>query len=185
MGRAPIRVLPSAEFLRSILDYDPATGDLIWKPRRSATNFNAKHACKKAGSISKGRNGGDNKYLVVGFKYEGRYQQFPAHRLIWKMVTGAEPPAMIDHRDGDNFNNRWLNLRPADNGKNLQNAKLRRDNISGVKGVSWDAGHKKWRVTIAVNGKFLRLGRFDTVEAAALIANEARNKLHGNFARMK
>lgn len=184
MKRAPIRALPPAEFLRSILDYDAGTGDLIWRPRESAPNFNANHAGKKAGSISVGRDGGDNKYLVVGFKYEDRYQQYPAHRLIWKMVTGEEPPKMIDHRDGDNFNNRWLNFRAADNSKNLQNAKLRRDNKSGIKGVCWDIHRKKWIAQIAVDKKLSRVGRFGSLDEAEAAVAEKRRELHGEFARL-
>lgn len=164
-----------------MFDYSEATGVLLWRlrlPDKNRGNFNGRFAGKPAGTIS-GRDG--NQYLHVGIN-RSYYQ---AHRIIWKMVTGEEPPEFIDHKDGDNLNNRWKNLRPSDNGTNLQNAKLRKDNVSGVKGVSWDAGHRKWLASIAVNKRLYKVGRFDTIEAAIKAINEARDRLHGEFARRK
>lgn len=100
-------------------------------------------------------------------------------------MTGEEPPEFVDHKDGDRLNNRFANFRAADNGKNLQNAKLRKDNISGVKGVSWDASHNKWRAIISVGKQHFRLGRFDTVEEAKAVIDRKRQELHGEFARQK
>lgn len=183
MPRWKPKLLPSAAELQTLFDYSEETGGLTWKRRsgnsRSDLGFNNKVGGKPAGTVHAGRDG--NKYLVIGIG--GSY--FKAHRIIWKMVTGEEPPEFIDHEDGDNFNNRFGNFRDADNGKNLQNAKLRKDNKSGVKGVSWDAHHKKWAACIAINGKQTRLGRFDTIEAAAAVVNAARGKVHGKFARYR
>ena len=183
MPRWKPKPLPSVEALKALFDYDPETGILTWKRRsgssRADLGFNNKAGGKPAGTRGAGREG--NRYLVIGI--DGSY--YKAHRIIWKMMTGEEAPEFIDHRDGDNLNNRWANFRPADNGTNLQNAKLRKDNISGVKGVSWDAGHKKWRVTISVNKQHYRLGRFSTVEEAKTAIDAARERLHGEFARFK
>jgi len=183
MPRWKPKLLPSREELDALFEYDPKTGVLTWRRRtgnsRADLGFNNKAGGKPAGTRHAGRAG--NQYLVIGIN--GSY--FKAHRIIWKMVTGEEPPEFIDHEDGDNFNNRWGNFRDADNGTNLQNSKLRKDNKSGVKGVCWDAYHKKWVANIAVNGKQTRLGRFDTIEAAAAVVNAARLKVHGKFARFK
>ena len=182
MPRWKPKPLPSAEGLRAIFEYVPETGLLIWKRRevksRSDFGFNNKCGGKVAGTVT-GREG--NQYIHVGI---GKVY-YQAHRIIWKMVTGEEPPEFIDHKDGNNLNNRWPNFRAADNGTNLQNAKLRKDNISGVKGVSWDAGHKMWRVTIAVNKKYYRFGRFSTVEEAKAVIDQKRQELHGEFARQQ
>ncbi len=151
---------------------------LLWKHHAAATpQNNAKYAGKPAGTKNAGRDG--NQYLVIGIS--GSY--FKAHRIIWKMMTGQEPPEFIDHRDGDNFNNRWKNFRAADNGTNLQNAKLRSDNVTGVKGVCWEAERGKYLATIAVNKRYVKVGRFDTIEEATKAINEARERLHGEFAR--
>ena len=68
-------------YVRSRLNYDPATGSLIWKARPEARFqwWNARYAGAPAGSLdAKG-------YLRVyldGTAYK-------AHRVMWAMVTGA------------------------------------------------------------------------------------------------
>jgi hypothetical protein len=170
MPRAPIKALPDAAELRELFAYDPNTGVLTWlkKMRRGLSEGSV------AGTV------GARGYLSVGI---GRQYYF-AHRLIWKIVTGSDPSAQVDHIDGDRLNNRWANLRPATNGQNLWNAKRRADNRSGVKGVSWDAQQKKWAANITINRKLRRLGRFSSVAEAAEVVNAERIRLHGEFARL-
>jgi hypothetical protein len=167
MSRWSPKKLPAQCELMALFQYDPSSGVILWRRTR-----------KPAGTRRAGRDG--NRYLVIGI----RRSYYKAHRIIWKLMTGQEPPEFIDHKDGDNFNNRWRNLRAADNAKNLQNAKLRSDNRSGVKGIHWDAGHKKWRAVISADGQSHRLGRYATVASAAAAINAARRRLHGNFARV-
>ena len=187
--RAPIRQLPSAEFLRSVLDYNPETGALVWRAKPATTKankcFNTKYAGKPAGGLTVGRPDGSNRYIVVGMRCDGVYNQFQSHRIIWKMVTGEEPPDFLDHGDGDELNLKWENFRSATNGQNIQNSKLRKDNKSGVKGVCWDAYHAKWVAHIGINGKQTKLGRFNSIVEAAEIVNAARAKMHGEFSRFE
>lgn len=179
MGRrSDIKPLPSLERLRELLSYDKETGILTWKvlPATSRSNicFNTKCGGKKAGTINpKG-------YIVIGIarKY------YLAHRIIWKLMTGVDPVDQIDHEDTDRGNNRWDNLRQAANGPNIQNSRLRKDNASGVKGVHWDAHHKKWRAVLTTNGVSSRLGRFETIEQAATVIAQARMRDHREFARL-
>jgi hypothetical protein len=184
--RAPIRKLPNITILRNLLDYDPDTGLLTWKCRPDISKynkgFNRRFAGQSAGSLSGDAERG-NQYIVVGVRHAGMYQQYKAHRIIWKMMTKNEPPDFIDHKDGDAFNLRWSNIRAATNGQNLQNAKLRKDNRSGVKGVSWDVSHQKWKAVISVNKQQFRLGRFSTVEEAEAVIARKRHELHGEFSR--
>lgn len=178
MPRAPTKPLPPLERLRDLFAYDPETGALTWKARpvnkKADAAINTRRAGTAAGSLTK------RGYLTVGIGYAKYYL---AHRIVWKLMTGDEP-TQVDHRDGDRINNRWLNLRAADNSTNLMNSKLRSDNKSGVKGVFWDAPHKAWRAVITANGKSERLGRFATVEQAAEVINARRIELHGEFARL-
>lgn len=106
-----------------------------------------------------------------------------AQRLIWKMVTGKEPPALIDHVDLDCANNRWGNLRAATNSENGYNRKLNVDNKSGIKGVCWEPTHNAWKAYITVNKKQYRLGRFKNLQEAGQAVADARQRLHGEFAR--
>lgn len=178
MGRrADIKPIPSLERLRELLSYDEDSGVLTWKvqPATSRSNicFNNKCGGKVAGTV------GAKGYIMIGM---GKVY-YLAHRIIWKMKTGADPLDIVDHEDTDRSNNRWCNLREASNGSNIQNSRIRIDNSSGIKGVHWDAQHKKWRAVITVNGTSLRLGRFANIRDAEIAILSARIELHGNFAR--
>lgn len=172
MKRSDIKPLPDSETLRRLFAYDPDTGALTWKAK---PHPNARRVSigAQVGTIS------EKGYRVVGI---GR-SYYLVHRIIWKMMTGTDPHDQIDHEDTDRLNNRWKNLRPTENGKNIQNSRLRSDNSSGIKGVAWDASHRKWRAVITADMKPYRIGRFETLAQARSAITEARTKLHGKFAR--
>lgn len=179
MGRrSDIKPLPSLGRLNDLLAYDELSGLLTWKMQqptsRSNIGFNNKCGGKIAGTIN------EDGYVVIGIakKY------YLAHRIIWKMMTGSDPLDIVDHEDTDKGNNRWLNLREAANGPNIQNSKIRKDNRSGVKGVHWDEHHKAWRAVLTTDGKSIRLGRFKSLETATNVITQARLRNHGEFARV-
>lgn len=177
MKRGPIKLLPSQEELQRTFDYDPETGVLRWKRREDASwQFNCKYAGKVAGTVHE-------EYIVIGWRRGGRLTYFQANRLIWKLMTGEDPLVFIDHRDGNKLNDRWDNLRPATNGQNIQNSKLRKDNSTGVKGVTWCPHHKSYRAVITANGIHYRLGRFKKLSEAEYEITRKRVELHQQFAR--
>lgn len=175
--------LPSKDYLWECLHYDPESGRLTWKHRpkehfkRSADHltWNIKFAGKSA---LKRRHG--NGYLTGTIDY----QKCLAHRVVWKMMTGDEPP-QIDHINGVRSDNRFANLRAADNSVNSRNAAQRSDNTSGVKGVHWDSSRGKWAAAIAADGKSYHLGRFDTLPEATAARRTAERFLnfHPNHGR--
>lgn len=64
-----------------------------------------------------------------------------AHRIIWTLVFGKiEDGHVIDHIDGNPFNNNIANLRSIPSGENTRNAKKRKDNKTGVTGVAFHKG---------------------------------------------
>ena len=103
------------------------------------------------------------------------------HRIIFLMFHGYLPE-FIDHIDNNRSNNRIENLREATLSQNQHNAKTRKDNTSGVKGVCWYKATQKWRVQLQVNGKVKFFGDYNDLEVAKLVANEARNTYHQNYA---
>ena len=104
------------------------------------------------------------------------------HRIIYEIVYGFVPE-FVDHVDGNRLNNRPENLRPATRNQNQHNRKLNSNNKSGVKGVSFSRG--KWQVRVQINGKERFFGRHEDIELAELVAQEARNKYHGDYVRHK
>lgn len=152
--------------LMDIFEYKD--GNLYWK--KPTGNRITKGS--KVGSI------GSNGYLTV--KLHGK--SYLVHRLIYLYHHGYLP-TIIDHKDNNPLNNDIANLREADHATNRQNAKLRKDNKAGVKGVSFDATNKVWQVQVNCNNKAYRVGNFKDLELAELVAVMAREKYHGQFAR--
>jgi hypothetical protein len=107
---------------------------------------------------------------------------YKVHRIIFFMHYGYMPK-FIDHIDGNYKNNAIENLRPATIQENNRNQKLKDNNTSGFKNVTWNKTAKKWQVGLSINGKFKYFGTYDDLELADLVATEARDKYFGNFAR--
>ncbi len=153
----------TAEYLRSVLDYDPETGIFTWKVG-SANQV-------KAGDVAGCPDGGG--YLRI--KLQRRHYQ--AHRLAWLHTSGVWPKDQLDHINRIRTDNRVSNLREATNKQNQQNAGKRSDNKSGHPGVSWYKQNYKWVAKIAHNRKQIHLGYFATLEEA-LSARKAAEKLY-------
>ena len=54
--------------------------------------------------------------------------------------------------------------------------RLSKRNKSGVTGVHWDKASSKWRASIRVKGKDIKLGRFSSLEEATTARKEAERK---------
>ena len=126
---------------------------------------------------------------AAGVKHERGYmittingKRYYNHRLVFLMHHGYLPQE-VDHIDNDQTNNRIENLRSATRGQNGSNRGVQKNNASGAKGVSKYKDTGLWRVRIKVNKKEMHLGYYQDFELAELVAVEARNKYHGNFAR--
>ncbi len=102
------------------------------------------------------------------------------YRVIAERAGFLAP--MIDHIDHDPLNNQRENLRPATYCQNLQNARLRSDSTSGIKGVSWHKQKQKWYVRIYREKKSYSGGLFTHKGEARKAANALRRRLHGDFA---
>ena len=163
----------TAEYVRSILAYDPNTGIFRWKNRSDVSACANQRFGKVAGFADK------DGYTVIQI-WTRRYC---AHRLAWLVTTGAWPAKDIDHINGDRRDCRLANLREATRQQNLRNMKLRPNNKSGFKWVSWSKATKSWKAQIRDGNTNLYLGSFKTREEAHATACEAARKLHKEFAR--
>jgi len=133
--------------LKQLLNYDPETGKFTRKVK-SVIHPNLE---LPVGSST------DSGYITICIKgYKGL-----AHRLAWLYVYGYIPENDIDHINRIKTDNRINNLREVSRQCNLRNTGNRKNNTSGVKGVSFNKKSNKWQVSIAVNNKLYYLGRFD------------------------
>lgn len=166
--------LITLDHARNILKYEPETGRIFWRPRPiemfSATphhtqiwNFkrwNTNYAGKETFLLQ------HTEGYLRG-KINGTY--YFAHRMAWFLTYGEWPENDTDHLNGNRSDNRLCNLIPKTRSGNMQNAKMWSNNTSGVTGVWWSKGMKKWCADIKYKGHRIILGYFDDIEDAARI----------------
>jgi hypothetical protein len=149
------------ERLKEVLHYNPDTGIFTWKV------MVGKRA--KVGTIPGYHHCG---YIYMGVDNHG----YPAHHLAFLYMEGYLPEHDIDHINRIRDDNRWDNLRHVSRSCNLRNTSVRSTNKSGVTGVGWDKGKKKWGSCIGVNCKVKHLGGFDNLKEAVQARWEAEVK---------
>lgn len=154
----------SVERVNEALSYDPETGLLRWKYRTRNGTVNAGDVAGYSGQRG---------YLQITLDRETR----AAHRLAWAIATGAFPVGVIDHINGIKTDNRLCNLRDVSKSENQHNKKrAQRNNRSGLLGVSTYKTH--WAASIKASGKIVRLGNFNSPEAAHEAYLQAKRQLH-------
>lgn len=175
--------LPTQEFLKECLIYDPDTGFLYWKERplshfkdsRSQKIWNTKNAGNQAfnNDDSKGYKCGG----LLGIKWR-------AHRIVYKLVYGVDPE-YIDHAMGVRTDNRLDKIESVTETYNNRNQKMPSTNKSGVMGVYWNKDMKKWHASIKKNNKKIHLGYFSDLDEAARVRKAAEVELgyHPNHGR--
>ncbi len=104
------------------------------------------------------------------------------HRVIFLYHHGYMPK-ITDHIDGDRYNNRIENLREVTQQQNCLNKKHHKNSSSPFKNVYAEKKTNKWRVYMTINGVRTNFGLYEDIELADLVAQEARSKYHGEFAR--
>lgn len=85
---------------------------------------------------------------------------------------------VVDHINQNKLDNRRCNLRIVDKSLNAFNTKMRTDNISGHRGVSWDKEKNKWCARITIHGKQKQIGRYDNIEDAILARKTAERGIN-------
>ena len=180
------------DFLRSILAYEPETGDLIWRQRPvSMFSQDKKISAERISRLWNNRFSGQRAFSNIS-KSTGYVQGniggkvLRGHRVAWAIFYGDWPDGEIDHINGVRADNRIENLRVVDRGANCRNLPISTRNKSGIIGVTWDAARGKWFASIRHNGKTVGLGRYDQISqaAAARKAAEAKFGFHKNHGRI-
>jgi hypothetical protein len=114
---------------------------------------------------------------IPGSGHKGKFVRM--HRLI----MGASGKALVDHVNGNGFDNRKENLRFCTTSQNLFNRGPNKNNPWGIKGIRYDKRRGRYFASICVNHKSHFLGYFDTPEKAGEAYALAAPKYHGQFAR--
>ena len=172
----------TAEYVRSVLNYNSATGAIWHKPRpirpeniRHDKIWNARYTAEVARKCKPGS------YLAV--RLNGA--SYRAHRLAWLMYYGEWPDSLIDHINGITHDNRIANLRAAKHSENIMNSCMRADNSSGFKGVDYMSSKAAWRARIGINGRNIFLGTYPSPEEAYVAYCAAAVNIHGEFRRVE
>lgn len=96
------------------------------------------------------------------------------HRYIMKPSINK----VVDHINRSKFDNRKDNLKICSQQNNMHNQGLRKNNNSGIVGVTWDKSKNKWHSYININGKLQHIGFF-VDKKEAIIARLKAEKDHG------
>ena len=143
------------ERLKEVLDYNPDTGIFRWMV---STGHRAIVGAV-AGSLK------ESGYIEINV--DGR--RYQAHRLAILYTDGYMPENTVDHKDRVRSNNWRDNLREATQQCQNRNCGMRKDNKSGVKGVSWCQREGKWYAHIVVDGSGKNLGYHASILDAAYV----------------
>lgn len=151
-------------------------GELFWKNNRANNKV-------KLGSSA-----------CIFHKKSGRYRvcinsvRYNAHVVIFLYHFGYIPK-IIDHKDCDKTNNRIENLRECTTSENNCNQRKRKDNRSGIKGISIYNNLKCIHAQIQINGKKYHKHLYPindhNMKIATYWLSEQRLIHHGKFARIE
>lgn len=158
--------LITQEHLKSLLTYNPDTGEFRW---RVTVSNRAKN-----GTVA----GCRDRYGYVVIRIGGVL--YKAHRLAWLYQYGTYPSKNIDHINQTPSDNRIVNLREADQHENNQNRRTQRNSSSGVTGVSLHKASQRWHARIYTREGCRSLGYYDTKEDA-ILARRAAEQAYYSF----
>src|ERR1051325_317064 len=119
------------------------------------------------------------KYAIASRWENGVRFHFRMHRLIIGVTDRRIP---VDHRNRNGLDNRRENIRIATPTQSAANVGLRRNSLSGYKGVTWHKGDCEWHARIRCNNVVYFLGAFTDRIEAALAYDKAAVELFGEFA---
>ncbi|MCG7407717.1 HNH endonuclease [Paenibacillus sp. ACRRX] len=112
-----------------------------------------------------------NLYVAMCLREKGKNVYHYLHRV----VNDCPPDLVVDHINGNTFDNRKSNLRNVTVGENTKNRNgPNRDNKStGVLGVYYRKEIDKFRAIIGYGDRLIHLGHFPTINEAIAARKEA------------
>ena len=124
-------------------------------------------------------NGG---YYFVGLYNNGIRKHLKIHNLVAKaFLDNNGNKRCVDHINNIKTDNRLKNLRFVSSSENSHNARIRKDNTSGIKGITFYKKYNKSLARIMINNKSKHIGYYKTLEEATIARKKVANKLFGEF----
>lgn len=115
------------------------------------------------------------KYLMANIPMRrGCGSRISVHRMILDAPAGMD----VDHINHNPLDNRKENLRLVTTSQNLQNRSgAMTTSKTGVRGVSRCSFTGKYRAVLGLGGRYIHVGRFETLDDAARAVSQARARL--------
>lgn len=108
------------------------------------------------------------------------------HQLIGQINNMYYPlDEELDHVNGLTYDNRKCNLRVVNHMTNMKNTKIKSNNTSGHKGVSFNKLENRWISYITNNKKRIHLGTFESYDDAVKAREDAELIYFGKHNRDK
>lgn len=101
---------------------------------------------------------------------------------MYRQIMRPPPGMVVDHIDGDPWNNRRSNLRICTHAENIRNQRKPCNGNTPFKGVSILG--TKFSAGISASGRTYSLGTYEDATEAALAYDAAALVVHGEFARL-
>lgn len=102
-------------------------------------------------------------YLITGNQNTSVIDYF--HRLVMEKPEEKE----VDHINGDSSDNRKSNLRILEKTENQLNMKKKKDNTSGIRGVSFDKKEQRWKIDFSYKKQRHYFKKWDKIEQAVYL----------------
>ena len=97
------------------------------------------------------------------------------HARLHRYITNAPEGMEVDHKNNNGLINTDDNLRIVSSSENKQNFRGSHSNSkSGIRGVSWSEGMKKWNSRVYLNKEKIYSGYFDDIAKAEEAVKEVR-----------
>lgn len=154
------------EYLKSILRYNPETGNFHWTWQKSDRVLKNSVA---------GTNR-SNKCIIICINLK----KYRAHRLAWLYMTGEWPKKDIDHINRNPLDNSWANLRECTISQNGYNTTVRPHSKTGFKGVHQELSGR-YSANATIKGVRYYIGVYDTPEEANAAFIDYVKEEHGEF----
>jgi hypothetical protein len=124
----------------------------------------------------------DSYYAVANIPNQnGRTKSYVDVIRMHTLIANTPNGLKTDHKNHNTLDNRKENLRICNDSESAYNRKMRSDNQTGFKGITFEKKKKLFRAVISANGKRIGLGRYKTAELASAAYEKAAKELHGEF----